>query len=777
VTRGKTIAVGALLTGLAALALGGGPRTQPSTRPATTTSPAATQPAKPRTVSERFGFLGPDVYKAHGPAGLVRVADFDSDARNDVLFVNNGKNKIIIYFQESDAKLTKREFDIERYISEIVVGDFNGDSRADLAYLGDPKNLVVVFQEAGRRFGAEKEFKTKGRLLAAGDVNGDARDDLVVASKEAIAVLLQGTDGTFAKPLKMEIEEATIQEIVLADVNGDGRLDLCSTSRTGKQVAYRLQRAGGHFAPAITQRLKNMHGATFGRVGSARTACLLAFHDRTNACKMLTLRSGEARRPAADERFRLSSARQFSCGAGRAKRVLAVGDINGDSRIDLVVADGGTAQLAVYRQGPGGELARRVRYPTLSAVTQVAVDSRTGDIFVLSPTERLLGVARQERSGRVTFPKPLSIEGKPTAMALADFDAVKGQDLLVAVQNEEARTSHLVALYRQADGALGKPTPAHRFTDEDLVVSRLVPVDLDGNALTDLVVFFGYQKPRLLLQGTRGTFEDVSEQAGFRKGLTNALKRTHLGVGDVDGDGRPELLVATKNFARSLTLRGGRLTVLDQYNGRSGESTIVRAETLDLDADGRNEIVLFDSQARELSILTQGEDKAYTIVQDVEVGSFNLRDFLVADLNGDSRPDMVLAADDKFAIVYSGRKDKQFGIVGQYKTLIKDGRYTSVTTGDLDGDGGREILVVEGVKHHVEILSATDAAAGAGPAPLSQELTFRVYEAGPREHAPRWGRRSEQREPRRAIVADITNDGKDDILLLIHDNLVIYRQE
>ncbi|KPJ72028.1 MAG: hypothetical protein AMS14_08660, partial [Planctomycetes bacterium DG_20] len=471
-----------------------------------------------------------------------------------------------------------------------------------------------------------------------------------------------------------------------------------------------------------------------------------------------------------EEPYKLSTARLFSYGAARGTRAVAVGDVTGDKRDDLVVADAGTAQLALYRQEPGGELARRVLYPTLSAVTDAAIDPKTGEIFLLSPTERILGVAVQEPSGRITFPRPLPIKDRPTAMALANLDGVGGQDLVYAAQEEQARTSYLGFFYRKPDGTLEKSAETHPFKEEDLAVKYLVTVDLDANRLTDLVVFFDYQKPRLLLQRERGKFVDASEEAGFHKGLTTELKRTQLGIGDVNGDGRPELLVATKNFARSLTLPAGLLTVVDQYNGRSGDSTITRAETLDLDADGRSEIVLFDSQARELSILAQGKDKAYTIVQHVETGAFDLRDFLVADLNGDKRPDMVLVSDDKFAIVYSGSRDRQFEVIDQYKTLIEDGHYSSVTTGDLDGDGQAEILVVEGAKHHLEILLLKGSA-------LSQELTFRVYDPGPREYAPRWRQPAELREPSRVIIADINSDGKDDLILLIHDNLVIYRQE
>jgi hypothetical protein len=799
-----------VLVGLTALAgTAGWPSAADAPRPSAPTTAArgvASRPTQPRTMSERFGFLGPDVYKAHGPADLVRIADLDADGRNDVLFVNNEKNRIVIYFQSTDGKLAKQEYNTERYIRDIAVGDFNGDGRSDLAYLGDPENVVVLLQRDQRRFADEQELRVKGRLLVAGDLNGDGRDDLVLVGKDDLQVLLTrplvpaaqaGARVAFADPIKIEIEDPTIQRILLADIDGDGRLDLCTLGKNGQQITYRLQlrppssapppgagpgvSAAPLFAPAVTQTLKDLRAADLAPLGAAPAARLLAFHNRTNALKVLALAAEEPKQPAsAEEPYLLSSPRLYSFGASTARRAVAVGDLNRDGRPELLVADGGTAQLAVYRVGAGGPLADRAVYPTLSAATHLAVDSTTGEIFVVSPAERIIGVAREESSGRVTFPKPLGVADKPTAVALAAAGA-RGADLIYAAQNEQTRKSYIAWLFRQPDGRLVVPAPSAAPTapptsaridipDDDAVVSDLVPVDLDGDGLCDLMVFFEYQKPRLFLQRERGRFEDVSESSGFRKGLTLNLKRQELGLGDVNGDRRPELLVATRNFARSLALIQGAFEVTDQYNGRSGESAIVRAETLDLDGDGRNEIVLFDSRERELSILAQGKDQTYTIVQRVEVGPFTLRDLLIADLNADGRPDLVLVADDKFAVVYTGCRDRQFELVDEYQTLIEDGRYAGVTTGDLDADGRKEMLVIEGANAHVEILDLVGRS-------LIQELTFRVYDPGPRERPSRWNPEYSPAEPRRALIADLTGDGKDDLVLLIHDNLVIYRQE
>ena len=52
-------------------------------------------------------------------------------------------------------------------------------------------------------------------------------------------------------------------------------------------------------------------------------------------------------------------------------------------------------------------------------------------------------------------------------------------------------------------------------------------------------------------------------------------------------------------------------------------------------------------------------------------------------------------------------------------------------------------------------------------------LHFRVFETD----AHHQGRKGEALEPREVVVADVTGDGKKDLLLLVHDRVLIYPQQ
>ncbi|MCU6550970.1 FG-GAP repeat domain-containing protein, partial [Klebsiella pneumoniae] len=86
---------------------------------------------------------------------------------------------------------------------------------------------------------------------------------------------------------------------------------------------------------------------------------------------------------------------------------------------------------------------------------------------------------------------------------------------------------------------------------------------------------------------------------------------------------------------------------------------------------------------------------------------------------------------------------------------------------DLNGDRRPDLVAIDPDRHVVEVLTATEAGE------WRSRLHFQVFETD--EHYQ--GRKGQPQEPRETVVADVTGDGKNDLVLLVHDRVLIYPQK
>src|SRR5262249_32468558 len=134
----------------------------------------------------------------------------------------------------------------------------NGDGRPDLAAANATAHTVSVLLGNGDgTFQAARDSMVDDQptAMAAGDLNGDGRPDLAVLTPLAnhVAILLADRDGTLppGTPLPLAAGNNAVLDsldILLADLDGDGRLDLAVGART--YVAVFQGNGDGTFQPA-----------------------------------------------------------------------------------------------------------------------------------------------------------------------------------------------------------------------------------------------------------------------------------------------------------------------------------------------------------------------------------------------------------------------------------------------------------------------------------------------------------------------------------------------
>jgi len=171
--------------------------------------------------------------------------------------------------------------------------------------------------------------------VVIGDMNNDKKPDLVVACgrNRSIVVLLGKGDGQFAASATSTTVPDSPGEIALGDVNGDGKLDLAIATHDSYGVTLLLGDGNGGFTPAPSSPIVM-------KVGHHPHTHGLAVDDmnRDNKLDLITVNNADNDVSIAlgDGRGGFTPAPSSPFGVGPSPYPLAVGDVNGDGWLDIV---------------------------------------------------------------------------------------------------------------------------------------------------------------------------------------------------------------------------------------------------------------------------------------------------------------------------------------------------------------------------------------------------------------------------------------------------------
>ena len=586
---------------------------------------------------------------------------------------------------------------LDTFVAAIAAGDLNGDGRMDLVAAPNVSREIIVLLGRGgsEGFGPPMSFAVGGdpRHVSIGDLNGDGKPDLVVTLDGfsdplggRLVVLLNDGTGKFSITSQVLLEGIPAQS-VLSDINNDGRLDILAGLFNGTdegRVAVLLGTGTGSFVHATQSPFP-----TFSRNSAA--VVVGDFNEDGNRDFAVPGRLvGVEIWLGFREDFVTVFGRGPTVVTGNSPQSLAVADFNADGHLNLLADD-----RVVLANGTGSFLPPIVSQFAENSVSAFAADvNNDSHVDVVSSGQRGLTIMLGNGTGNLTRGKSY-ISGAmifgSSSTALGDFNQ-DGKVDLAAIQ-----PNGIGILNGDGTGAFND---ALRYDTHAPGMRDMVGADFNNDGKQDFAIIGpslgGVQNP-----GGSAVEVALGDGSGLftRKSLTSfgVVQLTSVTTADFNSDGKLDLAVtkASDGNVSILFNDGTGGFPADGFSAPtiSVSSALSAIKAADVNNDTKADLIVIVPDTNTYAVLLGSGTGTFTNIGGgpLQSGSHVLDDLDVGDFNGDSKFDLAIikiGAHVVHALLGDGT-----GHFSDYAVVQLTGDPASVVVRDLNGDGKHDIAV------------------------------------------------------------------------------------
>ncbi|CAF1295038.1 unnamed protein product, partial [Adineta steineri] len=619
----------------------------------------------------------------------IAVRDLNKDHKLDIIVGNSGTGTVVAFFGFGNGTFGNKSTFTSNIFGpqEIVIADVNNDDVEDIIITNSFNNSVWIFigdneGNFSTQITASTGVNSNPTSIISVDLNNDKYKDVIVVDKGTnnIIVMLGYSPISFLNKTRYSNGIDSPSSVAVGHFNNDNRLDFVVVNSQGSNIVIFLADSNGGFTMNDTY--------STGFMTYPKTVAIADFDNDTQLDIIVTFFTDDVIKIFFGTGIGIFGNRtSYSTGVESGSQSIAIGDVNNDGRLDIVVGNVYAANIGLFIAIDYRKFEYRTIYmignnanPYSVALGYFNNDNRLDIVFAADAENNLIiifGLGNGTFINPAAF--PLGYDSAPYSIVLADFNNDTKLDIAVACQ----KLFNIQIFLALANGTFANPKPY--LTQDKAPPISIAISDFNNDKILDIAV--GHLNSSYI-----GIFIGIADGSFTNQITFSTGKQTSssvIAVGNFNNDDYMDVVIANTQLNNiEIFIRYDSGGIIHSHTYSTGSATNPHSILVgDFNHDNQFDIAVANYGTGTISVLIAYGNITFAPQRNYQTGLNSLpKSIIVADFNNDLALDMIVANFGKDNIgLFFGSGNGTFK--NQKKYLTGSGsRPSSIAVSDFNND-------------------------------------------------------------------------------------------